>query len=273
MTDNTHTDCDDDNGQGNGNGNGHNEHGNGNGYGHEDHGNGNGYGHEKHHDDDDDCPVPCYTTGTMIATPNGKSPVENLKVGDKILTADNGAQEIKWIGRKNVSFKDFANNEDLRPIRIAQGALGANMPSTDLVVSPQHRMLIKSPIAAKLFGNDEVLIPAKKLTGLKGVEVAEDIKLTAYFHFVTDKHEIVMANDAPSETLLTGKMALKAIGKEARAEIEALFPETLRADYNAVSARPIIQKTADVNALLRRLNKNEGRRTACENWGKQKAAM
>ena len=103
--------------------------------------------------------------------------------------------------------------------------MGTNQPDSDLVVSPQHRMLVRSRIALRMFGTDEVLVAAKQLLSIEGVDVAEDLDEIVYVHFLFDDHQIVYANGAEAESLLVGPEALKSVGVSARSEILALFPE------------------------------------------------
>lgn len=172
-----------------------------------------------------DIEVPCFTAGTMIATPGGLRKVEDLRVGDLVMTADNGAQAIRWIKARRVHRWVLSATERLRPVRIKAGALGEGCPEVDLLVSQQHRMLVRSRIAERMFEADEVLVAAKHLIGLPGIEVAEDVADVTYLHFLCDRHEVVFANGAPTESLYAGPMAMKALGEAAVAEILGLFPE------------------------------------------------
>ena len=176
--------------------------------------------------------VTCYVTGTRIATPDGLRAAEQLAVGDQVLTQDRGAQVLRWVGRST-----HAVTEALAPIRIAAGALGGGLPTRDLLVSPQHRMLLRSRIAARMTGHAEVFVPAKKLLGLPGVTREAALGEVTYVHFMCDHHEIVFAEGAPSETLLPAPQALAALGGEAVEELQALFPELLQKGLQP--ARPI----------------------------------
>ncbi|MDO5369102.1 Hint domain-containing protein [Paracoccus sp. (in: a-proteobacteria)] len=180
-------------------------------------------------------PVPCFTAGVRLATAKGQRPVEKLSVGDLVETADNGLQPIRWIGNRTLDAVDLAAMPRLRPIRIRKGALGDRLPKRDLLVSPQHRMMVRSAIAQKLFGTGEVLVAARHLLALDGVEVAEDVTEITYVHLLFDRHEVVYAEGAQSESLYTGEQALRAVGEGARAEILALFPEL--AERTAPGAR------------------------------------
>jgi len=182
-------------------------------------------------------PVPCFTAGVRLATAKGQRPVEKLLVGDLVETADNGLQPVRWIGSRTLDAVDLAASPKLRPIRIRKGALGDRLPRRDLLVSPQHRMMVRSAIAQKLFGADEVLVAARHLLPLEGVEVAEDVAEITYVHVLFDRHEVVYAEGAQSESLYTGEQALRAIGEAARAEIFTLFPELTERAEPAPGAR------------------------------------
>lgn len=179
----------------------------------------------------------CFAKGTLILTTSGEKLVEDLQVGDLVLTADNGPKPILWIGTNKFSKSFLAQKETLRPIRISAGALGTGLPTSDLIVSPQHRILVRSAIAQKMFGTNEVLVAAKQLLQLGGVDIAYDIDEVQYTHFMFDQHEVVISNGAQTESLFTGPVALNSVNELARAEILAIFPELADEDYKAVPAR------------------------------------
>jgi len=168
--------------------------------------------------------IPCFTAGTLIATPMGEVPVENLKRGDRVLTRDNGIQTLRWVGQKRLEFKDLKQAPQLRPIRIKSGALGDGMPERDMLVSPSHRMLIISHQAELYYGQSEILVAAKHMLALDGVEVAEQPYIT-YIHIMCDNHEIVLADGAWSESFQPGDYTLKGFDADQRRELFALFPE------------------------------------------------
>lgn len=185
-------------------------------------------------------PVLCFNAGTLIRTAKGMRSVETLQAGDMVRTRDNGLQPIRWIGSRKLSAEELAAAPNLRPIRLKAGALGANTPASDLVVSPQHRILIRSKIAQRMFGTDEVLVAAKQLLGIRGVEIAMDIQEVEYFHFMFDCHEIVFSNGAEAESLFTGPVALRSVGPESRKEILSLFPELAEEGSEPQPARLLI---------------------------------
>lgn len=180
----------------------------------------------------------CFAAGTLIETDRGPIKVENLHQGCLVRTKDNGYKPIRWIG--NATYNFGSKSTRMRPIRISAGSLGHGLPEADLVVSPQHRILVKSEIARKMCGFDEVLVAAKQLLDCEGINVAEDLNEVTYWHFLFDQHEIVYANKTETESLYTGPEALKAVSTEAREEILTLFPELQEIDYVAHPSRIVL---------------------------------
>ena len=183
----------------------------------------------------------CFARGTLIETDEGQRPIEELSQGDYILTADNSYQEISWIGARRLDAAMLDAKPNLKPIHIRKGALGNNLPLQDLIVSPQHRILISSKIAERMFGEKEVLVAAKHLTALEGIEVMSPKDGVEYHHFLCENHEIIYANGVPSETLFTGPEALKAVAPQAREEILEIFPELTSLNFKPRAARKILK--------------------------------
>ena len=181
--------------------------------------------------------VPCFTRGVRLAVPEGEALIEDLAVGDLVMTRDNGAQPIRWIGRRQLDAVDLRQHEHLRPIRIRKGALGAGVPVRDLLLSPQHRVLVRSHIAQNLFGTDEVLVAVKQLLQVEGVDIALDVDAVEYFHILFDRHEVVLSDGALTESLYLGQMTREAIGPAALDEIRTLFPELFEDGAEPAAAR------------------------------------
>lgn len=197
----------------------------------------------------------CFVKGTRIATPDGHQLIETLREGDKVLTAKGEAHTIRWIGRREVSAFELLHAPKLCPVRIRAGALGNQLPVRDLLVSRQHRILIKSKVAERMFGTKEVLIPAIKLTECSGIEIDDRPRPIEYFHILLDEHEILLANGAPAESLFTGPEALKALSPEAVEEISTLFPEILERISLQGPAAPV-PPNKRVKRMLERHRKN-----------------
>lgn len=181
--------------------------------------------------------VPCFASGTMIETERGARRIEDIAVGDLVMTRDNGLQAVVWMGSRHLNSTDLSAQPGLQPIRIKAGSLGAGLPNHDLIVSPQHRVLIRSKIAQSMFGTTEVLVAAKQLVLLDGIDIADDLGEVTYHHMLFLQHEIVVSNGAETESLYTGPEALKSVGPAARAEITTLFPELMDADFVPAAAR------------------------------------
>lgn len=172
--------------------------------------------------------VPCFVAGTLITTPLGLRMVQTIAAGDLVETLDSGDRPVRWVGIRRLCSSDLVAAPSLRPIRIAQGALGSGLPTADLLVSPQHRVLIRSRIARRMFDAEEVLVAARQLLSLPGITQDTTAQSVIYVHLLFDRHELILANGAAAESLFTGPEALKSIGPAAQDEIFALFP-SLRA--------------------------------------------
>ena len=190
-----------------------------------------------------ECIIPCFTPGTAIATPKGERLVEELREGDKVITRDNGIQEIRWTGKRPMSWVDLAANPHLKPVRIAKGALGNGLPERDIIVSPQHRFLVVNDRTALYFDEHEVLVAAKHLLDHRQICAIDSLGLT-YVHFMCDRHEVVLANGAWTETFQPGDYTLGGMGNAQRLELYELFPDLAtskgREDY--ASARKTLKR-------------------------------
>ncbi|MCB1338383.1 MAG: Hint domain-containing protein [Maritimibacter sp.] len=195
--------------------------------------------------------IPCFTPGTRIATARGEVPVERLKAGDRVITRDNGIQEIKWVGARPISFKELATSPHLAPIRIRAGALGNGLPERDMMLSQNHRVLVANDRTSLYFDEREVLAAAKHLVDSKGVQIVEPMGVT-YIHFMCERHEVVLSDGAWTESFQPGDHSLKGVGNAQRQELFELFPELATEagleDYTA--ARRILKKH-EAQMLLR----------------------
>ena len=168
--------------------------------------------------------IPCFTPGTKIATPKGERNVETLQVGDRVITRDNGIQEIRWVGARDMSGAELEHAAHLKPVLIRQGALGNDLPERDMMVSPNHRVLVANDKTALYFEEREVLVAAKHLVGLDGVDIV-DVSGTTYIHIMFDQHEVILSDGTWTESFQPGDQSLAGIGNAQRQEILELFPE------------------------------------------------
>ncbi len=171
--------------------------------------------------------VICFTTGTAIRAETGALAVETLRVGDRIVTRDSGLQEIVWIGSRRITGARMHAMPQLRPIRFRAGALGMDQPDADLVVSPQHRVLVRGGTAMALFRTDEVLVAAADLVNDRTIVRDHALRETTYIHLMTERHEVLWANGVATESFHPAGADLDSLAPEARASLGALMPELL----------------------------------------------
>ncbi len=179
--------------------------------------------------------TPCFTPGTMVTTQRGECPVEHLVVGDKVVTRDNGIQPVRWVGKTQMFLYDFQADPHLLPVFIRQGALGKGLPERDMMVSPNHRVLVANERTSLRFSEREVLVAAKHLT-TQGVHTVQSSG-TTYIHFMCDRHEIVLADGIWTESFQPSDNSLKGIGNAQRLEIFEIFPE-LKTDEGKAAYGP-----------------------------------
>lgn len=167
--------------------------------------------------------IPCFTPGSRIVTASGEVAVEDLRVGDLVQTRDNGLQRLRWIGRREVSASELAAQPNFAPIRIARHALGPDLPERDMMVSPQHRMLMTGPRAEVFFAESEVLIAATHLTRLPGITQFTPDGV-CYIHLLFDHHELIMADGVWTESFQPGDLSMAGMDHAQRDELLALMP-------------------------------------------------
>ena len=151
----------------------------------------------------------CFLAGTLIATPEGERPVEDLAIGELVLTISGETRPVRWIGRQRV-MRMFANPLANFPIRIAAGALDEDVPVRDLFVSPDHALLV-----------DGVLAQAGALVnGTSIVRVERPEEHFTYFHIELEDHALVLAEGVPAETFVSNVTRRRF---DNYAEFEALY--------------------------------------------------
>lgn len=160
--------------------------------------------------------VPCFVVGTLIRTPDGEIPVERLQPGDLVLTQDSGPQPLRWIGNRTVPAEG-----DHAPIRIAAHTFGVHRT---LMVSPQHRVLIRDSLSELLFGEPEVLVAAKHLLNDRTV-TRKTGGVVTYFHLLFDEHQVVFSEGLPTESFLPGPQVSDGFEQAVLNELVSIFPE------------------------------------------------
>jgi hypothetical protein len=160
--------------------------------------------------------VPCFVAGTLIRTPDGDRAIETLSPGDLVLTLDDGPQPLRWIGSRTVPARG-----GLAPICIRAGTFGDH---GKLLVSPQHRILLRDSLAELMFGEPEVLVAAKDLVNDRSVRriTGGDVE---YIHLLFDRHQIVMSEGLATESFHPGPQTMADFPAETLDELTTLFPD------------------------------------------------
>ena len=160
--------------------------------------------------------VVCFTVGTMILTPSGEVPVERLRPGDLVVTADNGPQPVIWSGIRRLGAAELGHMPHVKPIEIRPGAFGNH---SALVVSPQHGLLLS-------YDGDEIMVRAKHLAEMRGgvVRIKKGCRSVIYCHLLFEQHQVIFSNGIRSESFFPGPQALKALDQEAYKELTDIFP-------------------------------------------------
>ncbi|NNE51950.1 MAG: Hint domain-containing protein [Sulfitobacter sp.] len=169
--------------------------------------------------------VICFTPGTRVRTGNGSILIEDLREGDLVQTKDNGLQPIQWIGSRWMSGARLFAMPHLRPIRLKAGMFDAGMPDEDLIVSPEHRLVVKGPVAQELFNTDEVLVTARDLVRGEGVSVDLQMRQVTYIHLLFDQHQIMWANGVETESFHPASAALTSLDDDDRARLLSAHPD------------------------------------------------
>ncbi len=201
---------------------------------------------------------PCYAKGSRIRTPKGWVRIENLREGDLVVVEGKHSLPIIWIF-------DFKSQEGGvgGPICIPKNSFGPNLPMSDLIVSPNHLILLKNfkidmPVHFK-----EMFVPAKFLvlpeskalfgTKARPLYKNSDVSGIHYFHFILPEHSVVEAENIWSESLNPGPVSRETLSKNKSFDLNAL-EKTSALEFSGLSARPIIRKSEWLN--LCRMYKN-----------------
>jgi len=191
----------------------------------------------------------CFTPGTRIRNGQGWCPVTDLRPGDRILTRDDGLQDITWIGNSHITAPELKLRPDLRPIRLRAGAIEAERPDQDLVVSPDHRVLLRGAMAKALFAETEVLVAARDLQNDASIHRDHALKDVRYIHILLPRHAVVWANDLPCETFHPQDMPVSSLPERQREVLLEARPDLMKpANYGPTARRCLERPEA---ALLR----------------------
>jgi glycosyltransferase involved in cell wall biosynthesis len=182
----------------------------------------------------------CFCAGTLVLTDRGEVPVEELRIGDRLMTSAGAARVLKWIGRRSYAGRLAAGNPKVQPVCVKQSALADGVPRRDLWLSQEHALYVEGQ-----------LVPAGLLVNGRSICVAEAFEEIHYFHLELETHDVILAEGTPAESFIDDDS--RGIFHNA-AEFHRLYPTATRelARYCA----PRVEEGVVLEALRRRL---EGR--------------
>lgn len=184
----------------------------------------------------------CFAKGTEIETSEGLKAIETLKVGDLVWTSDAGMVPIQWLGQTDISGLKMRRWSHLRPVRVKANAFGPGQPCKDVVLSPNHRVLIAGAEVELLFGEAEVLVPVKAL--INGITVQHDVAFSgvSYFHLLLEGHHIVDTCGLLSESLFLGDQSLQVVSEQARKDLNStLSVENWHRQTEQCAIKPLVR--------------------------------
>jgi hypothetical protein len=189
----------------------------------------------------------CYVGGTRIATPHGEALVESLQPGDLVLVQSGEqmlAQPVKWVGQRRIALSAHPRPETVAPIRIQKGAFADNVPHRNLLVSPDHAILV-----------DGKLICARQLVNGTTIRREQCIAAVDYFHVELEQHSILLAEGLTAESYLdTGNRGFFEGSEEPFVLHPDLTDESDRSDRAAASCAPFVWDEASVQPVWEALS-------------------
>jgi len=189
-----------------------------------------------------------FTRGTHITLGSGAQiAIEDLKLGDRVLTRDDGVQMVRWIGQSTVrAVGEFA------PIVIRAGTLNN---TNDLVVSPDHRMFIYQRSDQFGAGQPEILVKARHLVNGATVYVQQG-GFVDYFQILFDAHHIIYAEGIAAESMLVDPRTRPALPAELLEKLGEVLPGHSRGDSHGLDLQKALLERPDAIELLRRASMN-----------------
>lgn len=183
--------------------------------------------------------IACFASGTLIETEGSETAVEALRPGMRVMTRDQDLMPVLWVGSTQIDAATLQDQPKLRPVLIRRDALAPGVPRRDLWVSPQHRVLLSSDIARRMFGG-AILVPAIKLTGFAGIDVDETVQTVRYHHIACASHALIGSNGAWTESFYPGHEAILGLDTLAKLELAFKLPSW------AYGARPALARPCPI---------------------------
>ncbi len=187
----------------------------------------------------------CFAGGTRIRAATGDVPVEQLRVGDRVVSAFGGMVPLRWLGHRRVACHRHPRPEAVWPVRVRAGAIAPGVPARDLLLSPDHAVYCTTA---------RVLVPVRQLVNGCSI-VVQPMAEVVYHHLELPVHDVIFAEGLTCESYLdTGNRAAFDNG----GDVTMLQPEFARREFSssvweAQGCAPLIEGGAAVVALRRRV--------------------
>ncbi len=185
-----------------------------------------------------------FARGTHITLASGAQRlIEELSEGDRVLTRDDGVQEVRWIGQTTVrAVGEFA------PIKIRAGTLNND---NDLIVSPDHRLFIYQRSDEVGAGRSELLVKARHLVNGDTVSVM-DGGFVDYFQLLFDGHQIIYAEGIAAETMLITSRTKSVLPHDVSAALGDALPGHANVPHAGLDVSEKLLDRPDAAELLRK---------------------
>ena len=172
---------------------------------------------------------------SVVETARGPVLARDIRVGDRLITRDNGLQSVRWVGTSTVMYGDEGKTPEQAhkgPVRVRAGALGTDPGAGNLVLAPGHRALIRHPLNELLFAVDEAMAAVGDLTHIEGVDFVPR-SVGRWTHVLLDQHELLRANGLWVESFSPDLWSIRVAYPE---EWEAITTAMPRLRYDSAEA-------------------------------------
>ena len=189
-----------------------------------------------------------FSRGTHITLTSGEqSRIEELNVGDRVLTRDDGPQKVQWIGENTVrAVGEFA------PICIKAGTLNND---NDLIVSPDHRLFIYQRSDELGAGRAELSVKVRYLLNDDTV-FTQAGGYVDYFQLLFDSHEIIYAEGIAAESMLTDTRTKPVLPAHISKDMGEVIPGHSNRPHTGLDVQESLLDRPDAAAILRRASSN-----------------
>ncbi|MEM7596807.1 MAG: Hint domain-containing protein [Pseudomonadota bacterium] len=183
----------------------------------------------------------CFSSDTCIRTPSGDIPAGKLKVKDLVITRDRGVQAILWIGRRDIEVDQ--TSPDVQPIVIQKNAFVCGSLRKQVIVSPQHRLLLRKK------NGDEIFAPAKAFVGEKGIRYMRGRRRIEYNSILLANHDVLDVSGLAAESFLPGPQGYLRLSAREILDVERVLASQKSVSETVSPARPCLGGSAGRRAI------------------------